>query len=126
MSDMMKLIADDLRRQNDLTGVTIKPYHRPESLSMKESSIVIVPMAPPKQTSFGSDQALRKQFTYQFNIEASSKSETTRLALAVERTLIKRGFHQLSGGLDEFFKETGRYVDARRYRGHSQLYDTEY
>lgn len=126
MSDMMKLIAMRLKERPELAGVTIKPYYRPESLAQDESSLVIVPMAPPRQADYGSDKALRKQFTYQMNIEASSKDLCTSIACAVEEVLADLGFHQLNGGLDEYFVETQRFVDARRYRGYGQLYETAY
>lgn len=126
MSDMMKMIADRLKKLPALSDVTIKPYYRPESLKESMASLVIVPMAPPKQADFGSDKALRKQFTYQFNIEASTKARCTEIACALEKVMDELQFHQLSGGLDEYFVETKRYVDARRYRGYSSLYDTEY
>lgn len=39
----------------------------------------------------------------------------------------KLGFGQISGkGLDEYFSETKRFVDARRYEGNTKIYDTEY
>ncbi|NQO74792.1 hypothetical protein HO952_06850 [Streptococcus suis] len=126
MSDMMRRIGDLLKQQPELVGVAVKPYYRPESLDASEPSLAIVPMAPPKQASFGSDRALQKELTYQMNIEASSKSKVTEIALAVERVLNELGFVQLNGGLDEYFIETKRYVDARRYRGRSPLYDVDY
>ena len=126
MTDMMTVIHNHLKVLPELEGVTIKPYYRPESLARHQSSLAIVPMAPARQNSFASDEPLRKEFTYQMNIEASTKEECTRIAGAVEKVFLKLGFYQLSGGLDEYFVETKRYVDARRYRGYSSIYDTEY
>lgn len=126
MTDMMVTIRDKLANLPELKGVTIKPYYRPEALAKDKPSLVIVPMTPPKQETFGSDAFLRKQFTYQMTIEARTKAEVTRIACAVEKVLHEMGFTQLSGGLDEYFKETERYVDARRYRGLSRLYDIDY
>ncbi|HFI0902325.1 TPA: hypothetical protein ACGOYP_001714 [Streptococcus suis] len=126
MSDMMKRIGVLLKQQPELVDIAVKPYYRPESLDANEPSITIIPMAPPKQVSFGSDRALQKEFTYQINSEASSKSKATEIALAVERVLNELGFVQLNSGLDEYFIETNRYVDVRRYRGRSSLYDIDY
>lgn len=126
MSDMMKNIHERLKSAVALKGVVIKPYYRPETLDKSASSLVIVPMAPPRQDSFGSNKPLRKEFTYQINIEASSKLECSRIATECEQVLLAMGFIQLNGGLDEYFVETGRYVDARRYRGYSAIYDTDY
>lgn len=126
MSDMMKKIADLLKTEPAMQGVAIKPYYRPESLNKRDPSLAIVPMAPPKQYSFASNKPLRKEFTYQMNIEAPTKSRCTEIAQAVENVLFGLGFIQLNGGLDEYFVETERYVDARRYRGYSAIYDTDY
>ncbi|MDG3136269.1 hypothetical protein [Streptococcus suis] len=126
MSDMMRRIADLLKKESVMDGVTIKPYYRPESLAQSDPSLAIVPIAPPKQHSFASDRSLNKEFTYQMNIEASTKARCTEIALAVEKVMVSMGFHQLNGGLDEYFIETNRYVDARRYRGYSSIYDTDY
>lgn len=126
MTNMIKVISDRLKELPELSDVTIKAYYRPEILAEDDSSLVIIPMSPPKQASFGSDIPLRKEFTFQFNIEASSRDEVTRIALAMEKILLQMGFYQLSGGLDEYFVETKRYVDARRFRGYSMLYDADY
>ena len=126
MTDMLKYIGDCLMEMPELEGIVIKPYYRPESLEKSAPSIVIVPMNPPRQATYGSDKPLRKEFNYQINIEASSKPECTRLALAVEKFLLEMDCYQLSGGLDEYFVETERYVDARRYRLYSNLYDAEH
>lgn len=126
MTDMMQTIQQKLKKLEVFEGVVIKPYYRPESMSDSDPSVVIVPMAPAKQETFGSNTPLRKQFSYQINVEASTKARATELAHATEKVLLEMGFLQLSGGLDEYFIETRRYVDARRYRGHSALYDVEH
>lgn len=126
MSDMMQILANQFKELPELKDVVVKPYYRPESLAPNKASLVIVPMNPPRQSDYGSNKALRKQFTYQFNIEASTKAKCTEIATAIERVLVKLGFHQLNGGLDEYFAETKRFVDARRYRGYSRIYDTNY
>ena len=126
MNDMMRTISEKIKATHEADGVVVKPYYRPESLGPKDASIVIVPMNPPKQSDFASDQPLRKQLNYQINIEASSKEKATQLALTVEKILLELDFFQLSGGLDDYFPDTGRYVDARRYRGYSDLYDIKY
>ena len=36
------------------------------------------------------------------------------------------GFGLLDGVLDQYFNETKRFVDARRYRKNTQIHDTDY
>ena len=45
----------------------------------------------------------------------------------IKKEMKKLGFGQISGqGLDEYFSETKRFVDARRYEGNTKIYDTKY
>ena len=44
----------------------------------------------------------------------------------VKAVMWKFGYVQLNGGLDEYFSETKRFVDARRYRKNTQIHDTDY
>lgn len=126
MSDMMRAISETLRATDELKGVVIKPYVRPESLAKDKASVVIVPLSSPMQSDFASDRPQRMRFSYQINVEASSKNEVITLAIAVKEALLSMGFLQEQGGLDEYFPETGRYVDARHYRGYSPVYQTDY
>ena len=47
MSDMMRAISETLRGTDELKGVVIKPYVRPESLAKDKASVVIVPLSSP-------------------------------------------------------------------------------
>lgn len=125
MKDMLRHIAEELKKSPELKSVVIKPYARPESLK-QESSLVIIPIGPPRQETIGSNKPLRKEFTYQINAEATQPRLVKELAIAAEKIMLELGFYQLPEGLDEYFEETKRYVDARRYRGHSKLYETDY
>jgi len=44
----------------------------------------------------------------------------------IKQEMKKLNYGQMTGGLDEYFPDTGRFVDARRYRGTTSLYDTDY
>lgn len=49
--------------------------------------------------------------------------EAKNIQRKVELILQSIGFYQAEGGLEEYFKETTRYVDARVYEGNSMLYE---
>ncbi len=83
-------------------------------------------MNAPEMMSFGSNKNLAMQYSYQINVESQDYEETKKLARAVREAMKSLSWSQLSGGLDEYFEETKRYVDARRYRGHSAFYDDAY
>lgn len=124
--DMVLSIANKLKEKVELAQVSIKPYYRPESLPEREPSVVIIPLESPRQNSYGGDRPLRKEFTYQINVESGNLSEVKRLARIVEEVLLDLDFFQLPEGLDEYFVETRRYVDSRRYRGYSSIYQIDY
>ncbi|GAX47313.1 hypothetical protein [Pseudolactococcus reticulitermitis] len=126
MSDMLTEVWMALSDAPELADITIKSFERPEALADDAPSLVIVPMGPPEQVIFGSGKPLAKRFSYQLNIETSDRMLTKNLAKQTEIVMRKLGFYQEAGGLDEYFSETKRYVDARRYTGRSPLYDENY
>lgn len=122
MQDVMEAIKDYV---ND-DSVVIKSYSLPETLQDVEKFILIVPLNAPEMMSFGSNKNLAMQYSYQINVESQDYEETKKLARAVREAMKSLSWSQSSGGLDEYFEETKRYVDARRYRGHSAFYDEAY
>lgn len=126
MKDMMEVVQQKLKSCPILSEVIIKGFERPESLEDNEPSIVIYPMGPPKTGEIGSNTHLNMVYTYQINVETIDYVKSKEYASAVRDMLEELHFYQLEGGLDEYFQETGRYVDARRYRGCSPLYDKNY
>ena len=122
MRDMMEEVYEVLSSDELLGKLTIRSHVRPETLKDDEASIVIVPLAPPEARVHGSDSFLARRFSYQINVEASSRVETKVLANRVQERLKLLNFYQTPGGLDEYVETVGRYVDARTYRGTSPIY----
>lgn len=123
MKDMLDEISNSLKKEDYLKNICIKSFERPESLEKGESSIVIIPLGPPQQIAKGSNQSLSKHFIYQVNVETAKRMEAKNIQRKVEIILQSIGFYQAEGGLEEYFKETNRYVDARVYEGNSMLYE---
>lgn len=123
MRDRIEELALALQEREELDGICIRSFKRPETLAKDETSIVIIPLGPPIPAARGSDTTLSKSFLYQVNVEASSYLEPKRLQAVVEEVFESLGFYQTDGGLDEFINELNRYVDARTYQGHSRLYE---
>ncbi|MDG6770392.1 hypothetical protein ACEWFP_16415, partial [Lactiplantibacillus plantarum] len=72
---------------------------------------------------------LNVQFTFQINVESISRPARNAVAREIQNEMLALGFSRLSGAqneLDEFMTETNRFVDVRRYRGNTKLYDTNY
>ena len=107
----------------DSTNISIKSFVRDTNLDDTETSIVLVPVAPPMQTNYGSDTSLSKVFLIQINVESIDRKKCKELQRIIEKIMESEGFYQTVGGLDEYLVDLGRYVDARTYRGVSRLYE---
>ncbi|MCB2848815.1 hypothetical protein [Streptococcus dysgalactiae] len=121
--DMLAEVFDLLKADNVLKLVKIKSFERPESLLDDQTSIVILPITAPKQSTFGSDTALSKKFLYQIEVESTSRLECKDLQRRIEKQLEKIGFYQNDAGFERFDRDTGRYLDARTFRGLSDIYE---
>lgn len=101
----------------------IKMYETEEDFNTSQPFILIVPLGPATNAYFGGNTTLSKQFTYQINVESHDLATTKEIAKTIQEILWENGFGQLPGGLDEYFKETKRFVDARRYRTNTKMND---
>ncbi|SJZ89825.1 hypothetical protein SAMN02745116_01780 [Pilibacter termitis] len=122
----MSEISERLKGNAVLSNTFIKAYIRPETLSDDVDSITIAPLEPIQNGISGSDRVLTQVFAYQINAESKSRLRVKEMQRAVSEEMRALGFVQQLGGLDEYFEETGRYVDARRFRGSTKLYETNY
>lgn len=123
IKDKLTEIYNALKSEDTLSGICIKSFKRPETLSEKEPSIVIIPVGPPLQSDRGSNTSLSKTFLYQINVESTDRIKCKELQGAIEKVMESEGFYQTDGGLDTWIPEIKRYADARTYRGKSSLYD---
>lgn len=131
MKDMMMIVYDALKSNSliaeKVTAKGIKFYEVPETFDTTKPFIILDTSLGPQTTAyFAGDKVMSKQFKYQVNVESTNRMLTKEIAKAVEETMRDIGFGQLDGGLDTYFPETKRYVDARRYRKNTQIYDTDY
>ncbi|RSK01631.1 hypothetical protein D8783_04805 [Streptococcus sp. A12] len=123
IKDKLTELYNALKEDKTLAGISIKSFKRPETLSEKEPSIVIIPVGPPLQSDRGSNASLSKTFLYQINVESADRIKCKELQGAIEKIMESEGFYQTDGGLDEWIPEIKRYADARTYKGKSKLYD---
>lgn len=123
VKDKFNELYEALEKDETLAGISIKSFNRPDSLPSNKPSIVIRPVGPPMQTSHGSNTSLAKTFIYQINVESIDYTECKVLQRKIEKIMEDHGFYQTVGGLDEWIPEIKRYVDARTYKGQSDLYE---
>lgn len=125
--DMLTEIEEVLLKDSDIKVIKaakgLKSYQRSESLPDDQTSIIIDPLGPPEEAVKGSNTSLSNKFIYQINVESTDRIECKKLQSKIKTLLNEFGFAQTSGGLDEYFDTTKRYVDARRYIGYSKLYE---
>lgn len=127
MNDMLMEIYNKLATSTIIDNKRIKFYETPENMDLNSAPfIVISPLTPPEPSYYGSDDELAMEMTYQVNVETTKRMKAKEIQLEVKKLLKQLGFSQLTGGLDTYFKETKRYVDARRYIYVSDIYETDY
>lgn len=127
MKDMMAIIYNQLIENPTILSKVnkrIKFYEAPET--METPYIVIRPVDVSYPVVGGSDKELSLRFTYQLDVLSSNRNEAKAIQQAIKQELRGIGFGQLSGGLDDYFSETKEFIDARRYRKTTSLYDTDY
>ena len=129
MKDMMKIVYDAFRGNETILaacGNRIKYYIYPETDDTSKAFITIRPLEPPQSIMYASDKSLGYQFFYQIDVQSPERMECKKVQQAVKGVMWELGFVQQPGGLDEYFEETERFVDARRYLKNTCLYDTDY
>ncbi|MBK5497414.1 DUF3168 domain-containing protein [Peribacillus sp. TH14] len=95
----------------------IKFYEYPETGDANKPFIVIDPLDVPVPTVYASNEYHANEYLYQIDVESTNRLLVKEIQAEIKKELKKLGFGQLKDGLDEYFKETKRYVDARRYQG---------
>ena len=127
MKDMLHELMTTLTEEPDILKIQqtggLKSYKRREELGEEMTSITVIPIGPPAQAGFGSNTSLVKHVMYQVCIEATDRMVCKEFQKKVENLFQTKGFYQMSGGLDEYFIETKRFVDARFYQGYSKPYE---
>lgn len=135
MKDMMKHIQKKFITNKNIIDLTqignsddyrIRGYQYPETADKSGPFITIRPLEPISDAYFASNYEMAKRFWYQIDVESGNPRIAKQLQAEIKEEMRDLGFRQTSGGLDEYFSETKHYVDARRYVGNSNIYDTDY
>lgn len=117
----------DMTYNSDLEEYRIKYYQQPETADKSGAFITIRPVDVPNEAYHGSDRELSIEHLIQIDVESKYRATCKQIQYEIKKEMKTLGFGQVSGqGLDEFFSETNRYVDARRYDGNTRIYDTQY
>ncbi|MET1177565.1 DUF3168 domain-containing protein [Peribacillus simplex] len=120
MTDGLMVIYNQLISNElivSLCADRIKFYEYPETGDASKPFIVIDPLDVPVPTVYASNENHANEYLYQIDVESTNRLQVKEIQAEVKKELKKLGFGQLKDGLDEYFKETKRFVDARRYQG---------
>lgn len=136
MKDILTIIYNQLLLNEYITSMTyneqtkeyrIKFYEQPETADKSGAFVTIRPVDVPNEAYHGSDKELSIEHLIQIDVEAKYRATCKQIQFEIKKEMKKLGFGQVSGqGLDEYFAETKRFVDARRYEGNTKIYDTQY
>lgn len=122
------LMADDFIKQAVVNGTkhSIYYYEMPDS-ELPKTLIIIRPYSPPIPAYSGSDKYLSQKLTFQIDVQAVDRLTCKKLQRQIEKVLYELNYRRLlNQELDDYFKDTRRYVDARRYQKVTPIYDTNY
>ncbi|EAC2241069.1 hypothetical protein HS43_07430 [Listeria monocytogenes] len=120
MIDILNIIYTTLSK-NDIIHTTceerIKYYDFPSTGDSNKTFLLIIPLDVPVPTNFSSNEAMWEDFLVQIDVQSDDRLTVKQIQEEVRKEMKQIGFGQLAGGLDEYFPETGRFVDARKYSG---------
>ncbi|HAA4994268.1 TPA_asm: DUF3168 domain-containing protein [Listeria monocytogenes] len=120
MIDILNIIYTTLSK-NDIIHTTceerIKYYDFPSTGDSNKTFLLIIPLDVPVPTNFSSNEAMWEDFLVQIDVQSDNRLIVKKIQDEVRKEMKQIGFGQLAGGLDEYFPETGRFVDARKYSG---------
>ncbi|MCB2488337.1 DUF3168 domain-containing protein [Listeria monocytogenes] len=120
MIDILNIIYTTLSK-NDIIHTTceerIKYYDFPSTGDSNKTFLLIIPLDVPVPTNFSSNEAMWEDFLVQIDVQSDNRLIVKKIQEEVRKEMKRIGFGQLAGGLDEYFPETGRFVDARKYSG---------
>ncbi|HDI4554546.1 TPA: DUF3168 domain-containing protein [Listeria monocytogenes] len=120
MIDILNIIYTTLSK-NDIIHSTceerIKYYDFPSTGDSNKTFLLIIPLDVPVPTNFSSNEAMWEDFLVQIDVQSDNRLIVKQIQEEVRKEMKRIGFGQLAGGLDEYFPETGRFVDARKYSG---------
>lgn len=120
MKDWLMIIYERLRTNvviAEKVGPRIKFYKNPQSADTSKDFIRMSYAEPPRAATYASNEASTEEMAVQIDVETYERMTAKVLQSEVNKELRKLNLTQEPGGLDDYFEETARYVDSRRYSG---------
>lgn len=105
---------DELIKQN--IGNRIYFYTTSENADTSKPFVVLSPINDVPST-YNSDKYLSETYLIQVDVETYKDQLTIDITKRIRYLLMQHNLYQTSTQLDDYFKETKRYVKSRRYQG---------
>ena len=100
----------------EIIGSRVYYYEVPETSDTSKPFVVLTPIND-DPSSFVSDKYLSESYFVQVDVETYKHQTTIDVTKRIRYLLFEMNMYQTSSQLDDYFKETKRYVMSRRYRG---------
>lgn len=129
MKDILSIIHQKMIENETIKNECqnrIKFYLYPETGDMSKPFITIRPLQPPHNSGYASDKNMTCEHFIQIDVQSYERIKCKEIQKQICKIMNELGFSQQAGGLDEYFEETKRFVDARRYQGTTKIYDNNY
>lgn len=108
------LLTDSYIKTN--VGERIYFYSPSENADVSKSFVVLSPVYD-TPTVYVSNKYLSERYLIQVDVETLNDQQTIDITKRIRFLLMQQNFVQASTQLDEYFKDTKRYVKSRRYQG---------
>ena len=113
--DIYYALIDD-KYINDKAGNNIKFYEYPEAKDIKETHIVIDPLAPPRPVKTADNERIVYEYFYQIDVWSKDMSERDEIMNRISQILKRIGFGE-NGGIDEYDADFAIFRQAKRFIG---------
>lgn len=113
--DIYYALIDD-KYINDKAGNNIKFYEYPEAKDIKETHIVIDPVAPPRPVKTADNERIVYEYFYQIDVWSKNMTERDEIMNRISRILKNLSFGE-HGGIDEYDKDFKIFRVAKRFIG---------
>jgi hypothetical protein len=98
-------------------GSRIYGYRTTDKSDTSDTFIVIRPLDVPTPVKGVSNNYLAETHFFQIDVESRNLGTANEVQNEIRRIMHSFNLWQQPNGLDEFFNETQRFVDGRRYTG---------
>lgn len=92
-------------------------FYKPTEVADKSDSFIVLNSVYDSPSTFASNDYLSESWLIQVDVEAYTEQKVIDITKRIRRLMWNLDLKPTSSQLDEYFKETKRYVKSRRYEG---------